>query len=56
MVYSGVKPQDIADIVRQHLVRGQIVERLLYTKKEVAAEGAGEDDILDPPPPAGQEP
>ncbi len=30
VVYSGVKPQDVAEIVRRHLVGGQVVERLLY--------------------------
>jgi len=41
VVYSGVRPQDVAEIVRQHLVRGQVVERLLYKKKE---EGPGEPE------------
>lgn len=30
VVYSAVKPQDVAEIVRKHLVQGQVVERLLY--------------------------
>ena len=30
VVYSAVKPQDVAEIVRRHLVQGQVVERLLY--------------------------
>jgi (2Fe-2S) ferredoxin len=47
VVYSGVRPQDVAEIVRQHLVRGQVVERLLYKKKD-APEPA--DDTLDLPP------
>jgi (2Fe-2S) ferredoxin len=34
VVYSGVKPQDVAQIVRQHLVGGAVVDRLLYKKKE----------------------
>ncbi|MGH9749739.1 MAG: (2Fe-2S) ferredoxin domain-containing protein [Candidatus Polarisedimenticolia bacterium] len=42
VVYSGVKPQDVAQIVRQHLVGGAVVERLLYKKKEA-------------PPPAPEE-
>ena len=50
VVYSGVKPQDIAEIVRQHLVRGQVVERLLYKKKDPAPGDAGDDDLLDLPP------
>lgn len=32
VVYSGVKPQDVAAIVRQHVVGGQVVERLLLKK------------------------
>lgn len=34
VVYSGVRPQDVAEIVREHLGRGRVVERLLYKKKE----------------------
>jgi len=29
-VYVGVKPDDTEDIVRNHLINGQVVERLLY--------------------------
>jgi (2Fe-2S) ferredoxin len=46
VVYSAVKPQDVAEIVRKHLVQGQVVERLLYRgpKKQdpFAADPAGE--------------
>ncbi|HEU4401739.1 MAG TPA: (2Fe-2S) ferredoxin domain-containing protein [Candidatus Polarisedimenticolia bacterium] len=43
VVYSAVKPQDVAEIVREHLTRGRVVERLLYKKREApaAAEGSG---------------
>jgi len=34
VVYSGVRPQDVTEIVRRHLLQGQVVERLLYKKKE----------------------
>jgi (2Fe-2S) ferredoxin len=30
-----VRPQDVRDIVREHLRGGRVVERLLYKKKEV---------------------
>jgi (2Fe-2S) ferredoxin len=36
VVYSGVGPQDVAEIVRDHLVHGRVVERLLFKKKEPA--------------------
>ena len=29
--YRKVKPEDVGDIVEQHLLKGRIVERLLYT-------------------------
>lgn len=38
VVYSGVGPQDVAEIVREHLVHGRVVERLLFKKKEAAAQ------------------
>jgi (2Fe-2S) ferredoxin len=53
VVYSAVKPQDVAEIVRKHLVQGQVVERLLYRgpKKQdpfaadsIEDEGAGGSD------------
>lgn len=48
VVYSAVKPQDVAEIVRRHLVQGQVVERLLYRgpKKQdpFADDTADEDD------------
>jgi (2Fe-2S) ferredoxin len=37
IVYSGVQPPDVAEIVRRHLLQGQVVERLLYKKKEEPA-------------------
>lgn len=36
VVYSGVKPQDVGTIVREHLVGGRVVERLLFKKRERA--------------------
>lgn len=39
VVYSGVAPQDVAEIVREHLVNGRVVERLLFKKKEAPPEG-----------------
>jgi NADP-reducing hydrogenase subunit HndC len=54
IVYSGVRTQDVAEIVRQHLVRGQPVERLLYRgpkKEDPPPDDA--DDLLPPDPPAG---
>ncbi len=45
IVYSGVRPQDVAQIVREHLALGRVVERLLFKKKEepVPPAGAGPD-------------
>ena len=34
IVYSAVKPQDVAEIVREHLVAGHVVDRLLFKKRE----------------------
>jgi len=49
VVYSGVRPQDVAEIVRRHLLQGQVVERLLYKKKEEPpAAGGDEDADLEP--------
>ena len=36
VVYSDVKPQDVAEIVREHLLRGRVVERLLLRKTATA--------------------
>ena len=36
VVYSGVKPQDVREIVREHICRGRVVERLLFKKREPA--------------------
>ncbi len=33
-VYAGVRPQDVAQIVREHLQGGRVVERLLLQKTE----------------------
>jgi NADP-reducing hydrogenase subunit HndC len=43
VVYSGVGPRDVAEIVREHLVGGRVVERLLYRKKETPS-AAPEDE------------
>ena len=59
VVYSGVKPNDVAEIVRRHVARGQMVDRLLYKKKEAPPAPAAEDDDFDvfrdgdPVPPRG---
>jgi NADP-reducing hydrogenase subunit HndC len=52
-VYSGVRPQDVAAIVRQHLLGGRVVEHLLLRNKAGAdaAPAAGEDDPADTAPP-----
>ncbi len=34
VVYSGVKPKDVGAIVREHLVGGRLVDRLLFKKRE----------------------
>ena len=44
VVYSGVGPQDVAEIVREHLVHGRVVERLLFKKKEAAAQDGSPPD------------
>ena len=49
VVYSAVKPQDVAEIVRKHLVQGQVVERLLFKKREEPAAAVEEDADLEPP-------
>ncbi|HXH28260.1 MAG TPA: (2Fe-2S) ferredoxin domain-containing protein, partial [Candidatus Polarisedimenticolia bacterium] len=43
VVYSGVRPRDVAEIVREHLRRGRVVERLLYKKKEPASDPAPDE-------------
>jgi len=48
VVYSGVKPNDVAEIVRRHVARGQMVDRLLYKKKEAPTAAADEDDFVLP--------
>lgn len=48
VVYSGVKPNDVAEIVRRHVARGQTVDRLLYKKKEAPTSAADEDDFVLP--------
>jgi NADH-quinone oxidoreductase subunit F len=45
VVYSGVKPSDVAEIVRRHVKAGQTVERLLFKKKEAPPPPADEDDF-----------
>ena len=48
VVYSGVRPRDVAEIVREHLVGGRVVERLLLQKPPAAA-GTGDvatDDLF----------
>lgn len=37
VVYGGVRPQDVAEIVREHIGRGRVVERLLLRRKETPA-------------------
>lgn len=37
VVYAGVKPQDVAQIVRDHLIGGKVVDRLLLRPKDDAA-------------------
>jgi len=44
VVYSGVKPQDVAEIVREHLLHGRVIERLLLKKSAPPAEPADEPD------------
>ncbi len=44
VAYSGVAPQDVAEIVREHLVHGRVVERLLFKKQETAAPDGGAAD------------
>ena len=46
IVYSGVKPQDVREIVREHLGQGRVVERLLYQKKDLPA--PADEEEFDP--------
>jgi len=51
VVYSAVKPQDVAEIVREHLIRGRVIQRLLFKKRETSAppsEGPSPDGESDP--------
>jgi (2Fe-2S) ferredoxin len=48
VVYSGVKPQDVAEIVREHLLHGRVIERLLLKKSVPPA-----DPAEGPDPPIG---
>ena len=54
VVYSGVRQQDVAEIVREHLVRGRVVERLLLRKP--APDAAEETDPGTDPVPGGSLP
>jgi (2Fe-2S) ferredoxin len=40
VVYAGVKPQDVAQIVREHLGAGRVVDRLLYRPRQAAPDTA----------------
>ncbi len=46
VVYSGVKPRDVGPIVREHLIGGRAVERLLFKKRERTFGGLEEDSEL----------
>ncbi len=54
VVYSGVQQQDVAEIVREHLLRGRVVERLLLRKPSPGA--AEEADPGTDPVPGGSLP
>ncbi len=43
IVYSGVKPGDVKEIVREHLRGGRVVDRLLHETKETSSP----DDEID---------
>jgi len=45
--YSMVKPEDIPEIVEEHLLKGRIVERLVYTDK-ASKEAAAESETAAP--------
>ncbi len=44
VVYSRVSPRDVATIVRDHLVGGRVVERLLLRREPSGSEGEPESD------------
>jgi (2Fe-2S) ferredoxin len=48
VVYSGVRPQDVAEIVREHLRKGHVVERLLFKTKETTPDIETEDPAAPP--------
>ena len=49
VVYSGVRPADVAEIVREHLLGGRVVERLLLRKAAPSGdEGTDPDPDIDP--------
>ncbi len=43
--YSRVKPEDVDEIVSEHLVKGRIVERLLYKEPDVVEQSNSLDEI-----------
>ncbi len=43
--YTAVKPEDIPEIVEEHLIKGRIVERLLFKEPDTAEKSATSDDI-----------
>ncbi len=43
--YSRVKPEDVDEIVSEHLVKGRIVERLLYKEPNVVEQSNSLDEI-----------
>jgi len=47
VVYSGVRPTDVAEIVREHLLGGRVVERLLLRKAAPSGD-EGTDPDVDP--------
>ncbi len=49
VVYSGVKQQDVAEIVREHLLHGRVVARLLL-KKPPPDPARETDPVVDPLP------
>lgn len=46
VVYSGVKPRDVGAIVREHLLGGRVVERLLFRKREPTFAALDDDPDL----------
>ncbi len=43
--YTAVKPQDIPELVEEHLIKGRIVERLLFKEELTKETGATTDEI-----------